>query len=138
MGGMYVDGRWHTRGHLVTYAAEHAATALLEWLVHLEVMGIDDAPATIPFIEIDLPDEINRDEYTDAGLPNRWQSEKTTTQRLGDTWLKGINAPALFVPSVVVPARNVVLNPLHPDARKIRVVRTFEHRFDPRLLTRLA
>jgi hypothetical protein len=41
----------------------------------------------------------------------------------------------LRVPSVIVPMTwNVLINPGHPDSRKIRIVRTHEHGIDPRLL----
>jgi RES domain-containing protein len=85
---LYVDGRWHTWGHLVTYAAEHPGTAQLEWLAHLEIMRIEDAPATIPFSEIDVPDDIASEEWTELNLPSEWPN-KTVTQDLGNAWLDG-------------------------------------------------
>ena len=35
-GGLYVSGRWHTKGHPLIYCSEDPSTALLETLVHIE------------------------------------------------------------------------------------------------------
>jgi len=37
IGGMYVSGRWHTKGHPIIYCSEDPSTALLETLVHIEI-----------------------------------------------------------------------------------------------------
>ncbi|HZZ64722.1 MAG TPA: RES family NAD+ phosphorylase [Candidatus Baltobacteraceae bacterium] len=134
IGGLYVAGRWHTRGHLITYAGEHPATAQLEWLAHLDVTRPEDAPTTIPFCEIDLPDDLVRDELTETDLPPGWQTNQIETQRLGDSWLDAGKSAVIFVPSVLVPARNVLLNPQHPHAVRVRIVRSFDHPFDNRFL----
>ena len=134
IGGLYVAGRWHTRGHLITYAAEHPATAQLEWLAHLEITRPQDAPLTIPFSEIEVPDDLIWEELTEADLPTSWETNQMETQRLGDSWLDERRSAVMFVPSVLVPARNVLLSPRHPDAARIRMVRSFDHPFDTRLL----
>ncbi|PXX98309.1 RES family NAD+ phosphorylase [Halomonas sp. LBP4] len=38
IGGTMVSGRWHHRGHPVVYLADCPATALLEVLVHFELI----------------------------------------------------------------------------------------------------
>jgi RES domain-containing protein len=132
-GGLFVSGRWHTQGHLVTYAAEHQGTAQLEWLAHLEVTP-DGFPRTVPFSEIDAPDDVSQTELSDDDLPAGWKSDQHITQSRGDEWLDSGRAALLFVPSALVPARNVLLNPSHPDSRRIRIVRSFDYPLDPRLL----
>ena len=127
VGGLYVHGRWHTRGHLVTYAAEHPATAQLEWLVHLDVQRPEDAPATIPFSEIEIPDDVGTMEITLQDLRSDWRSNLEATQTIGDRWLDETQAAILFVPSAITPERNILLNPGHRDASRIRVVRTFDY-----------
>lgn len=134
LGGLLVAGRWHSRGHLVTYAGEQAATAQLEWLVHLQVTRPEDAPASIPFSEIDVPDDVSYDEIVENSLPADWRTNEAVTQALGDAWLDGLSSAVLFVPSALTPARNVLLNPGHADAARITVVRTFEYPFDERFL----
>jgi RES domain-containing protein len=45
-GGRRAEGRWHERGRPVVYLAEHAALALLETMVHLEI-EYEDLPRYI-------------------------------------------------------------------------------------------
>lgn len=135
VGGLLVAGRWHTQGHPVTYAAEHQGTAQLEWLAHLEVAA-DDFPRTIPFSELDVADGVSEAELRENDLPDGWRGDRRVTQRLGDEWLDSRSSALLFVPSLVVPARNALINPAHPDAGRIRVVRTFDYPLDSRLLWR--
>ena len=36
-GGLYVSGRWHSKGHPVVYCTLNPSTSLLEILVHMEI-----------------------------------------------------------------------------------------------------
>jgi RES domain-containing protein len=57
------------------------------------------------------------------------------TRGRGDAFLKNKVACVLRVPSVVLPEEmNLVFNPLHPDAGKIRLVSDRPFTFDGRLL----
>lgn len=128
-GSLYGDGRWHHRGRLAVYVAQHASLATLEILVHL-----DRASDIVPHVlyEIDVPDDmitVPRD------LPTDWQNNIDAARQFGDAWLDGKTAPALKVPSVVTPSEiNLVLNPAHPAFWLDWVLRGPEAvRFDPRL-----
>ena len=133
-GGMVVAGRWHTRGHPVTYCADQAATVLIEWIVHLE-LGPDEIPATIPYIIIDAPDDIAIERVDSARLPPDWKSIFSMTQAIGDAWLDSRRTALLRVPSAVIPeTENVLINPLHLDSARIRITRTLDEPFDARLL----
>lgn len=129
-----VSGRWHSQGNSIIYAAEHQGTAQLEWLAHLEVSAPADLPRTIPFSQIIVPDGISQDEVRREDLPADWESDEAITQRIGDAWLRSRRTALLFVPSILVPARNVLINPLHLDANNISVALSFDFRFDPRLV----
>jgi RES domain-containing protein len=118
----------------VTYAGEHAATAQLEWLAHLNVSRLEDAPPKIPFSEIDVPDDLASREIEESNLPDDWRINLAVTQRLGDAWLDGRSTALLFVPSAIAPARNLLLNPTHPGAAQMRVLRAFDYPFDGRIL----
>jgi RES domain-containing protein len=68
-------------------------------------------------------------------LPRDWPDRVESTWALGDGWLARGTTPLLSVPSALVPeTRNVLLNPAHPDATQITVVRISEHVVDARLL----
>jgi RES domain-containing protein len=135
-GGMYVGGRWHTARRAVTYASQSLALASLEVLVHCD---IDLMPEDLVAIEIDVPSRVRIATITTSALPRNWRRYPAppTCQRLGNAWLDGAAGALLRVPSAVIPSEhNFVLNPLHPEARFIRVVRAARFSFDRRLLRR--
>lgn len=133
VGGLRASGRWHTKGHAITYTSEHPGTVVLEWLAGLEAK-LDEAPSTIPFMKIEIPDGIATNEITDASLSPNWQGNRGFTQSLGDRWIERGKCAVLVVPSVLLPARNILINPNHPDADDIVVVDRPDFPFDPRLL----
>jgi RES domain-containing protein len=56
---------------------------------------------------------------------------------IGDEWVRAGKSAALAVPSVLSASEvNFLLNPKHPDFKKIRISKPVEYRFDSRLLNR--
>ena len=109
IGGMYGLGRWHTQGRPVVYAAESLSLSALEALVHLKRSTRIEPPVQW---EAEIPDGLMEEA---KNLPADWILNMKATQAYGDAWLAGRSAPALVVPSAIIPAeRNVVINPLHP------------------------
>lgn len=108
-GGLYGHGRWHIRGKLIAYAADHPALAMAEALVHLQRSNNIE-----PFNhwEIEIPDaHILRA----PALPAGWKLDLPFTQALGDSWLGAKSSVAQWVPSALVPgAFNCLINPAHP------------------------
>lgn len=131
-GGLWAPGRWHSQGRRVIYCSEHQATAQLEWLVHLEVEP-KDFPVTIPFFEIEVPDDVRVDSVQREFLTEGWERDDVATRSVGDDWLVSGSSALLSVPSVLVPAQNVLINPMHPDAHRMSIVRKFDFHFDDRL-----
>jgi RES domain-containing protein len=120
MGSYYGGSRWNSPGRRASYAASSESLATLEYLVH--------ATANRFFIDVvlviaEIPD--SGIERVHDALPPDWRRTPPpqSTVRLGDAWLDRMTAPALLVPSVVVPREpNLMVNPLHPDAGGIRVL----------------
>jgi RES domain-containing protein len=55
--------------------------------------------------------------------------------RRSDRWLKANTSALLVVPSVIVgEERNVLINPLHPDAGRIVAHKLRKWTYDPRLM----
>lgn len=133
-GGLRAPGRWHTRGHRTVYCAPNPATALLEILVHAEI-DVDDIPVSFRYLEIEAPDSISTETLDVEALPGNWRSNLPASRRAGDEWLRSGRTALLRVPSVIVPMTwNVLVNPRHPESPQIRIIRTYEHGIDPRLL----
>ena len=108
-GGLYGHGRWHVRGKLIVYAADHTALAMAEALVHLQRSNSIEA---FNHWEIDIPDALILDA---PHLLAGWKHDISFTQAFGDAWLSAKTSVAQLVPSVLVPGdRNCLINPAHP------------------------
>ena len=132
-GGLIGSARWHSQGHAVVYLAETPAGAMIEALVHLEL-----TPARFPkfyqLLKAEAPDDIAVTEVRPANLGKNWIRNETATRTIGDEWLHAAQAALLRVPSAIVPETfNVVLNPSHRDAARIRVLWHEQYPWDSRL-----
>jgi RES domain-containing protein len=134
VGGLYVSGRWHTKGHPVVYCTLNPATALLETLVHIEIDS-DDRPERFQVLRIECPDSLSVELIEALSLPMDWAQDISFTQAIGDRWLSEKRSLLLQVPCVLVPeTSNVLVNPQHPEANLLKLVAMYEHAFDARLL----
>ncbi len=133
-GGLYAAARWHTAPRRVVYASHSLALACLEVLVHLDP---ELMPRDMVAVAIDVPEGVEIKHFMVSELPKSWRRYPAprSLQRLGDAWLDGRQSAVLGVPSVVVSnEQNYLINPLHHDARHIRIVAKTPFSFDPRLL----
>lgn len=122
-GGLLASGRWHSRGRPIVYCAPDPSTALLEVLVHTGEIDLADAPVSFRFLKIEVPDRVSESAVALEELPSDWHRRDTITRRIGDRWLAETTAALLRVPSVLVPETwNTLINPRHPDSRRLRVV----------------
>jgi RES domain-containing protein len=134
-GGLLASGRWHTRGRPVVYLAESAAGALLEALVHLE-LDYNTLPESYGLLKSEAPDSVRLQNLNVNKLPYNWVNDQVTTRTAGDEWLAANRGALLRVPSAIVPETgNVLLNPEHSEARKIRVLSYRPYPWDRRLLS---
>lgn len=131
-GARAYGGRWNRPGTPMVYAAESRALAALESLAHFG--GAELAIAVVVF-EIEIPDAVT-ERLPVKDLPADWRREEppASTQELGSRWQSSGRSAALVVPSVLIPQEScVLLNPGHPDTRKIMVGYPEPFAFDPRL-----
>ena len=131
-GARLFGGRWNHPGVRCSYASESAALAILEVLVHLHRAAQLDHYS------------ICRATFDDAlvtRLPARdlssdWRTfpAPASTRTLGDRWIAQGRGAVLRVPSTIVPSEfNYLMNPAHPDFRKVRVLPATPFEVDPRL-----
>jgi RES domain-containing protein len=133
-GGLRASGRWHTRGQRIVYCAPNPASALLEVLVHTEI-DLEDLPVSFRYLEIEVPDTLEVQDLDTRALGPRWRESSESTRAVGDEWLRSRRSALVRVPSVLVPATwNVLINPRHPEAERIRLAATHDHPVDFRLL----
>lgn len=131
VGAARAGGRWNSRGIRVGYCCTGRPLALLEMLVHVTR---DSVPADLVLVGVDIPDELI---VLQGRPPEGWNRlpYSATARSAGDAWVAAGGSLALAVPSVVLPAeRNFLVNPLHPEFRRIRVGPIEKFAFDRRLL----
>jgi RES domain-containing protein len=117
----------------VVYFGGSAAIVLLERLAHTDpdLLPNDLRLALFEFSEPVL--ETNVEEL--AKLPADWIHDENATRRIGGQWRRHGSSCLLTVPSAILPEEsNFVLNPGHPEAKRLRLVRGRRFTFDPRLI----
>jgi RES domain-containing protein len=130
-GGLRAAGRWHSQGRRIVYLADHAASALLEMLVH---MDRDLVPSTYQLLRITVSDNTVIETVADGTLPPDWRSKTMASREVGDRWLDRAASALLQVPSAISGrGSNYLLNPAHADASKVTVAEIINAPFDPRL-----
>jgi len=118
-GAYRYGGRWSSPGTRLSYASEHQSLAMLEYFVHLDK---DDPPADLVLAIADIPDDLALERVEAADLPAHWReaSAPPALARFGDEFAARGEHCALLVPSVLAPGENnLLINPAHPDYRKI-------------------
>jgi RES domain-containing protein len=133
MGARLYGARWNSKGNAVVYLASSRALAMLEVLVHLQPLF---TPLHFCLAQIELPD--NSILTLDIkSLPDNWQdaSSPAELKTLGNQFIKETKYLLMKVPSSVVPEEyNYLLNPLHADISKVKILNTYPFSFDDRLL----
>jgi len=117
----------------MVYASDHPALALLETMVHLgstELLTFDYVVIPLQFDASIIATLEGHD------LPDGWNSWPwpPVTQQIGTRWITEGHSAVLRVPSAVAPAQaNYLINPTHPDTRRIVVGDPEPFPIDPRL-----
>ena len=132
-GGLLASARWHTQGRAIVYFATSPAGALMEVLVNLE-LDAARLPRSYTLLKAEAPDDIQVSRIDVSSLPEAWTSDLAVSRSAGDRWLESGQSALLEVPSAIVPDTvNILLNPLHPDAGRMRIVWQHAYPFDRRL-----
>jgi len=126
--------RWNSLNTRLVYTAESRALATLEVAVHIDLS--QDLPQDRLYVEIEIPDDILILEVNAEDLPAGWDAKPPTiiTQIIGDDFVEQSDSAVLKVPSSIIPQEsNYLINPNHPDAKRIKVKSTSPMVFDTRL-----
>jgi RES domain-containing protein len=130
-GARRFGGRWNPPGMPAVYLADSRALAALEIIVH--------APCEVTalawkMIEVEVPDDWI-ETVDQCALPADWRALPSSPgARLHGQHCLLSGVLGFRLPSVVIPEEfTLLLNPLHPDAGKLRVSEPEVFRFDPRV-----
>jgi RES domain-containing protein len=135
-GARRFGGRWNSRGVPMVYSSTSRALAAIELFVHLEPI---QAPSDLVFISATLPEGEPVRTIHSADLPPDWFTGDAltgphSTRELGDRWIGAASSLALMVPSVSIrPEWNVLINPLHPRIRELKIDTPQPFVFDARM-----
>ena len=129
-GARIAGGRWNPPGAAVVYCSASLALAAFETFVH---MGDEGRELEFVSFEVQIPPSLVE---TLERLPKGWRAATPhdASMRIGAKWVKEQRSAVLCVPSVLVPSeKNYLLNPAHPDFRKVAISRAKKFSFDPRV-----
>jgi len=135
-GGLHYSARWHTAGRPIVYLAASPAGAMIEVLVHLELQE-DELPPSYTLLRVEAPANIAVEDLR-IGSRDDWKTNLNLSRRTRDAWLKSAKTALAQVPSAILPNTfNYLYNPLHPNAKHVRIISSTKANFDPRLLRHL-
>ena len=117
----------------MVYTAEHLSLAMIEYLAHLDP---DSPPTDLVLAQAEIPDDVSRIRYKVGDLPPDWRNYPApeTLADLGSDFVRDGQAAIMIVPSALVTVENNwLLNPAHPDFRRVKMLGTRPFEYDPRL-----
>ena len=126
-------GRWNSKGVRIVYTSELLSLAALEVMAHSPFYSKLKNYVCIP---IDFNPVISQSTKLED-LPDNWQDDPIpqSVKNVGDQWVHNRESVILKVPSAIIPIEyNYLINPLHPDFKKIMFHAPQKFAFDPRLL----
>ena len=124
-------GRWTRVGRAAVYAASSTSLGLLEMIARARGSLL---PSYVVFpLEFDAALVA---ELRPGALPRDWRAYPPPADlgTFGDAWLDGAQRPVLRVPNAIIPDESTfILNPRHPDFRRIRIGASYRLDVDLRL-----
>jgi len=132
-GSRRYGGRWNSKGYAVVYTSSSISLAILEVLVHIPIYGILEEYVCFP---VDFDQGFVLSLIIDD-LPSNWKKDPSpkAIKQIGDSWVESRESVILEVPSTIVPTeKNYLINPAHPDFKKLKIGSPTKIEFDPRLL----
>lgn len=129
-GAKIYGGRWNPVGLSGLYTSQYISLAILEILVRATKTT---SPESYTLTSLEIPD---RGVYQIQlkKLKNNWKTDLKYTQGIGEDFLNANQSLCLQVPSAIVTQEsNFLLNPLHPDFKKVKIIASELLEMDKRL-----
>ncbi len=115
----------------MVYCATSPALAALEFFVHLDPSV---APDDLVMVQLEMSEDVKVERITRESLPAKWRSPDSSCAEIGSAWAWSGRSVGLEVPSIVVDGDwNMLLNPLHLDFAKVKIVAQEPWHYDARM-----
>lgn len=132
-GAALKGARWNSIGVELIYTAGNRSLAMAEVAVHFTLATL---PEDYMMITIFVPDDIPVQKLNIADLPADWNTfpHPSTTQTIGDQFVADNKFCILQIPSAVTRGDyNLLINPNHPDFKRIKIITADKFPFDKRI-----
>jgi RES domain-containing protein len=130
-GAKLMGARWNSKGIPVLYTSAHISLAVLEMLVNTD---FKDYAIALDLLYINIPDQVKVTSIDLSILNNKWKEDFDYTRYIGDEIFKQKESVLIKVPSAVIQEEyNYLVNPLHADFKKIKIIKTKSYWPDERL-----
>ena len=132
-GAKLFGGRWNEKGTPCIYTSSTRALAICEFVAH---QTLETVPNKLELVTLEIPTNSLIDLSIES-LPSNWKDSPAPfkLKSLGNNLLINLECLIIKVPSAIVPEEfNYILNPLHDDFSKIRIVDKRHYSLDKRLL----
>lgn len=132
-GAAIKGARWNSIGVEMIYAAANRSLAMAEVAVHFTLATL---PADYVMMTLFVPDDISLKKLNRKDLPPDWMlfPHPVSTQAIGDAFVAENNYCVLQIPSAVTAGDyNFLVNPAHPEFKRIKIVSTDKFPFDKRI-----
>lgn len=129
-GARLQGGRWNSKGFPVIYTSTTISLSLLELIIHST--SYEEIQSNF-LMKINIPDSFAAS-LTHLSLKPDWKDDPDYSRYIGNSFLKSKKSLLMKVPSAIIPEEyNVLINPLHADSRKIKIITSSLFQFDNRL-----
>jgi RES domain-containing protein len=132
-GAALKGARWNSIGVEIIYAASNRSLAMAEVAVHFTLATL---PADYMMVTIYIPDDISLKKLNAGNLPTHWNTfpHPMSTQLIGDQFIADNQHCVLQIPSSVTQGDyNLLINPGHPDFKRIKIIVIEKFPFDKRI-----
>ena len=117
----------------MVYTADTLALAAFEKFVHL---GDEGRALRLVYYRIDIPANIRIEELKLREMPTDWKANPAppSTMDIGTQWVRDARSSIMELPSVTIETEsNYLLNPLHPDFKRLAISSAKPFEFDSRM-----
>ncbi len=134
-GAARFGARWTSPGRPAIYAAGSYAGALMEVLVHAQRR---DLKVDYHCLVIEIPTTVRIIELDPKTISGWDEPDYVVSRQFGDRWMEEARSAILCVPSITGRPHelNYVINPRHPDVRKLKQAQQHGVIWDERLIPR--